>query len=289
MGDKSGIEWTDATWNPVAGCSLVSPGCTNCYAMKQAQRCASMGLAKYAGLTQVVKGKAVWTGAVRLDEASLEQPLRWRRTRRIFVNSMSDLFHEALPDEAIDQVFAVMQGAPQHQFQILTKRPKRMRDYVLGGAPQRISKLEPGTLVQWPLPQVWLGVSVEDQARADQRIPLLLQTPAAIRFISAEPLLGPLDLWLYLDPMRQFRRRLDLVICGGESGPGARAFDIQWARDLIEQCQAATVAVFMKQLGRHPYEESENAHAAFKTGLKDRKGGDMAEWPPDLRVREMPL
>ena len=210
MGDQSRIEWTDATWNPVVGCSIVSPGCTNCYAMATAHGLERrFGSAKYGGLTKAVNGHPVWTGQVRLAEEALDQPLRWRRGRRIFVNSMSDLFHEGLPDAAIDRVFAVMALCPQHTFQILTKRVERMRDYIKRGAKRwdRVdldvwsaiaveltgSACAAGALEElpWPLPNVWLGVSVEDQARADERIPLLLETPAAKRFLSCEPLLGP--------------------------------------------------------------------------------------------------
>jgi protein gp37 len=287
----SKIEWTGKTWNPVVGCSLVSPGCTNCYAMKQAARCAAMGLAKYDGLTKDSKAGPVWTGVVRLDESSLDWPLRRRKPLRIFVNSMSDLFHENLPDEAIDKVFAVMALCPQHTFQVLTKRAERMRDYMTRWkATERLTFLarahEPGTMpmtqheiearllpsalvehrrlyrvsecVDWPLRNVWLGVSVEDQARADERIPLLLDTPAAVRFLSCEPLLGPVDLtpWLHRDatpPLsapHSFRPipPLDWVIVGGESGPGARPMDPNWARSIRDQCAAAGVSFFMKQM-----------------------------------------
>jgi len=217
MGDKTGISWTDATWNPIAGCSVVSPGCTNCYAMKEAHRLGNaLGQEKYRGLTKVVNGKPVWTGEVRLWPAALDQPLRWKRPRRIFVNSMSDLFHEGLRDDQIDQVFAVMALASQHTFQVLTKRPERMLSYcaelherravpvslALHRVPGERSPRDVGAVEDainaGPLPNVWLGVSAEDQQRADERIPLLLQTPAAVRFVSYEPALGPIDFrpWL---------------------------------------------------------------------------------------------
>ncbi len=223
MADRTGIEWTDASWNPVVGCGLVSPGCTNCYAMGQAARIVrcSEGLGRpstYDGTVETVKGRPVWTGKVALaSEATLTQPLRWKRPRRIFVNSMGDLFHEDVPDEWIDRVFAVMALAPQHKFQILTKRSARMRGYFEkvrheGGicdsmsiiwqraveiATERnlIANYQPQLRV---LPNVWLGVSAEDQRRAEERIPDLLATPAAIRFVSAEPLLGAINFepWL---------------------------------------------------------------------------------------------
>ena len=239
MADKTGISWTDATWNPIAGCSVISPGCTNCYAMAMAARIERMNagdragglrmrdgkmqeapLTHYAGLTQPSKSGPVWTGKVaQAPEYTLTQPLRWKKPRRIFVNSMSDLFHESVPDEWIDHIFAVMALAP-HTFQVLTKRPKRMREYcsnpkavrriyeavcdiaikedvdVLLCAPGIETPL-PGPRVYldtWPLPNVWLGVTAEDQTRADERIPDLLETPAAKRFVSIEPMLGPVDL-----------------------------------------------------------------------------------------------
>ncbi|QEX18538.1 hypothetical protein FRZ44_38450 [Hypericibacter terrae] len=227
MADRSAIEWTDATWNPTVGCSVVSPGCKHCYAMKLAARLEAMGQPIYRGMTQPSNAGPVWTGKVELSNwGQVIKPLSWKRPRRIFVNSMSDLFHENLADEAIDTIFAVMALCPQHTFQVLTKRPARMREYmkgrgqgrdfrILGDFPlERVSmsasvdfdEREWGALkkhgnlyslycsVPWPLPNVWLGVSTEDQERADERIPLLLETPAAIRFISAEPLLGPVDL-----------------------------------------------------------------------------------------------
>jgi protein gp37 len=256
MGDKTTIEWTDATWNPVRGCSIVSKGCTNCYAMKQAHRSSGAGGA-YEGLTKLTKGGPVWTGAIRELPELLDQPLRWQRPRRIFVNSMSDLFHEDVHGDFIDEVLDVIRrcnyGGVGHTFQILTKRAARMHDFMK---------------YYQPLPNLWLGVSVEDQAAAEERIPLLLQTPAAVRWISAEPLLGPIDLLqithhftalshevfnsLYKkEPLNrgQPRPRLDWVVAGGESGPGARPMHPDWARSLRDQCAAAGVAFFFKQWG----------------------------------------
>lgn len=309
MGSKTGIEWTDATWNPFLGCSRVSEGCRHCYAERQSGRFPNSPA--YRGLTRITNGKPVWTGMIKPTKA-LEFPLHWRTPRKIFVNSMSDLFHENATVEMIDQVFAVMALAPQHTFQVLTKRPERMLEYLTGprtlpnllSDPQcdsrkaiglmmvgmiteerRVAKLvkksaythkisvsaEPGRegeIVQWPLPNVWLGVSVENQAAADERIPPLLQTPAVVRFISAEPLLGPLNIrqWLGLEYRHEGSysepdtnaticrkcedaAQLDWVICGGESGPGARPMHPDWARSLRDQCIAAGVAFFFKQWG----------------------------------------
>lgn len=297
MGATS-IEWTDATWNPVAGCSLVSPGCTNCYAMRMAARLEAMGQPKYVGLTRKVNGHHVWTGKVTTDDAALMQPLSWRKPRRVFVNSMSDLFHEAVPFEFVDRVFAVMALTPQHTYQILTKRPERMAEYledrdvvkrIFGPAISFLAARDVniefeawvGSICskkesyKWPLPNVWLGTSVEDQSRADERIPHLLRCPAVVRFLSVEPMLGPIDLTRLepgkgmdgLDCLRGGWHQGDgriyeqhstptgehgsisWVIVGGESGPGARPMHPQWARDIRDQCQAAGVPYFFKQWG----------------------------------------
>lgn len=276
---NTSIEWTNATWSPVRGCSIVSKGCTNCYAMKQAHRFAGPG-GKYEGLTRMSNGGPVWTGEVRVVPEMLDIPLHWRKPQRVFVNSMSDLFHEDVPDDFIDQVFAVMALCPQHTFQVLTKRPERM----LGVLADLYGKR--------PLRNVWLGVSVEDQATANERIPLLLETPAAVRWVSAEPLLeeviifsldGPVDV---PDGMSS---PLHWIVVGGESGHGARAFDVAWARSIVEQCKAAGVPVFMKQLGANPAPLSIEAGSVVeRLWLRDRKGGDMEEWPADLRIREFP-
>ena len=279
------IEWTDRVWNPIAGCSVLTPGCTNCYAMRMAARLERMGqTTKYGGLTRASKTGPVWTGKVRLDEGALLAPLRWRKPARIFVNSMSDLFHEAVSDEWIDRMFAVMALAPQHTFQVLTKRADRMRDYFRGldtrHTPDGNVSLSPRVSVissfmthshgqtdmadlvealngPWPLPNVWLGVSVEDQRRADERIPLLLHTPAAVRWISAEPLLGAVDLRHtaitdtgYLNCLSSSTGpNIDWVVAGGESGPGARPCHPDWIRSLRDQCSDAEVPFFFKQWG----------------------------------------
>jgi len=206
MSDKTGIEWTDATWNPVRGCSLVSDGCKNCYAMGVAGRFGGAGQ-PYDGLTTKTTQGAKWTGKIMLVPDMLDQPIRWKRPRKIFVNSMSDLFHEGVPDDYIDRVFAVMALAPQHIFQVLTKRPERMRDYLRDkDLEDRITDLwreddrdKETWNIMLPLSNVWIGVSVENQATADERIPLLLQTPASVRWLSMEPLLGPVDTSKYLN------------------------------------------------------------------------------------------
>lgn len=473
MGDKSAIEWTDATWNPIVGCSVVSPGCTNCYAMKMAARLEHMHQPQYAGLTRPSKAGAVWTGKLRLVETALDLPLRRRVPTTYFVNSMSDLFHESVPDEWIDRVFAVMALCPQHTFQCLTKRSARMRAYCndpsitqriaqamdairvdmehdpterwapvpgweayevsthgnlrRGGEPiqpvlnplygrpsvtlwrenepttvyvhklvlaahrgaapsgtearhrngnrqdNRLANLEWATgsinqadkvrhganggpakitreqaaeirarrkrgsatqqqiadeygisrslvsliesrkvwpdAIEWPLPNVWLGVSCEDQARADARIPDLLATPAAVRFVSAEPMVGPINFFdIRVGPQRKLdslragvawerdalgwaldegaHPALDWLIVGGESGPGARPFALDWAESIIDQCRAAGVACFMKQVGSKPARIVAQGLAMLRP--MGSKGGDPAEWPSDLRVRDMP-
>ena len=240
MADRSSIEWTDATWNPVRGCSIVSKGCTNCYAMRQAHRSSGAGGA-YEGLTKLTKGGPVWTGEIRLAPDLLDQPLRWRAPRRIFVNSMSDLFHEDVPTWYVTEVWKRMADCQQHIFQILTKRPRRMRDWLLEG-------LSIGDFIAPPLPNVWLGVSVEDQAAADERIPLLRETPAAVRWISAEPLLGAIELWKSTSNA-SLQSHVEWVVAGGESGPGARPMHPDWARSLRDQCAAAGVPFFFKQWG----------------------------------------
>lgn len=287
MSDNTQIEWTEATWNPVTGCSVLSPGCTHCYAMKLA----GTRLAHHpsrAGLTIDTKAGPVWNGQVRFNEQWLDQPLRWKRPRMIFVCAHGDLFHESVPDEWIDQVFAVMALCPQHTFQVLTKRSARMREYVNergghGSTPgHHIMHAMDGLTrerwpeLQWPLSNVWLGVSVEDQQRANERIPDLLDTPAAVRWLSCEPLLGPVNLnrlddpadhSFYIDPLngeawddvngglnqeiwgQDEGPKLDWIVAGGESGPGARPMHPDWARSLRDQCAAAGVPFFFKQWG----------------------------------------
>jgi protein gp37 len=261
MSDKTKIEWSDATWNPVVGCSIVSPGCTNCYAMRMAHQLEQRFKSeKYAGLTRVVNGNPVWTGQVRLVEEALDQPIRWRRPRLIFVNSMSDLFHEALPDAAIDCVFARMALASQHIYQILTKRQDRMRAYTRGDWQTRVMQIitdlvdgsevksdDAPILLPARLPNLWLGVSVEDQARADQRHDDLAAIAALgwTTWVSYEPALGPVDWtgWEFIE----------WLVSGGESGQDARPTHPDWHRRARDWCASAEVAYHLKQWGEwHP-------------------------------------
>jgi protein gp37 len=284
---KTSIEWTRGddgspgrTWNPVTGCDKVSPGCDHCYAEGIARR--------FAG------SKAFPNGFdVTLHWDRVESPLRWRKPARVFVNSMSDLFHQGIPDDFIARVFAVMAATPQHTYQILTKRHGRMRSLLNNPRFREDVMDEAFTSLDlsqdwadntidrdWPLSNVWMGVSVEDQQRADLRIPALLDTNAAVRFLSCEPLLGPVSLWEHLSNPSSPRRlagdalpHLDWVIIGGESGPGARRMELDWAEQLVEQCKTAGVAPFVKQLG--------SAHGPHK-------GGAFDTWPAELQVREYP-
>lgn len=257
------------TWNPIVGCSRISDGCKNCYAETMTKRLEAMGQAKYAGL---LNAQGRFNGVTRFDKDALLKPLKRKKPTTYFVNSMSDLFHESIPDEWIDKVFAVMALCPQHTFQILTKRAERMERYADFGH----------------LPNVWLGVSTENQEQADARIPHLLETPAAVLFVSAEPLLGEIDFSRYL----RRDRKLDWIICGGESGAGARPCRVEWIRSVVRQCKSAGVPVFVKQLGSNPIEQrsllSGDLCHFYSLELRDRKGGDMSEWDEDLRIREMP-
>ena len=317
------IEWTDATWNPVRGCSRVSRGCERCYAEGTARRFAGPGQ-PYEGLVRLdAKGKpkAQWNGEVRFLPERLAEPLRWRRPRRVFVNSMSDLFHEALAFEQIAAVFGVMAASPRHTFQVLTKRPERARAFfrfMMAGQSEHgpseaiacgIHAANHGADVDyfgitspWPIPNVWLGVSVEDQATADERIPALLQLPAAVRWVSYEPALGAVDFSrvkvpdapsppshaTVLHAFRGFGSRLDWIVVGGESGHGARPFDLAWARSTVAACREAGVPCFVKQLGAAARDVSRGYFPNSELRLRNRKGGDMSEWPEDLRVREWP-
>jgi protein gp37 len=303
MGAKTGIEWTDSTWNPIRGCSRVSEGCRNCYAEAVAYRFSGKGQ-PYEGLAVLKNDHPSWTGKVEFVEDHLLDPLHWKKPRRIFVNSMSDLFHEQVQDVWIDRIFAVMALAPQHTFQVLTKRPGRMLTYLaseetaqrLMAAFAAMAAVTPGVeftirhkldgLTGICFPNVWLGVSVENQDAANERIPLLLKTPAAIRFISAEPLLGKVDLqqikyrdddvdclWNALTAYHEVLNsnsmdivataddgvtKLDWVICGGESGPHARPMHPDWARSLRDQCQVSGVPFFFKQWGEWSPESPEH-------------------------------
>jgi protein gp37 len=348
----SAIEWTDATWNPVVGCDKVSPGCAHCYAETMAKRLRAMAQADIAAgrdpgrkkhYVDAVDDLGRWTGKLIPVPEALAEPLTWKKPRMVFVNSMSDLFHESVAFEFIAAVFGVMAACPQHSFQVLTKRAQRMCEWfgwmaTVGGVgkyirsdfgrPQlrgffdAVAKSETvdgqrqRTLADpWmqvmngaactgpgPIGNVWLGVSCEDQRRADERIPWLLKTPAAVRFVSAEPLLGPINFGLVLskdwiidaldgewkrhardiesndEECHKGGPHLDWVIVGGESGSGARPCDIAWIRSIVDQCKSAKVPCFVKQLG------TITAQLSRRKG----KGGDPAEWPEDLRVRQFP-
>lgn len=358
MGDTK-IQWTGKTWNPIRArnkatgkvgwfCEHVSEGCRNCYAEK-------MNVNTYFGNGLNYKPASLDQVELFLDDTILQQPLHWRKATKVFPCSMTDAFGRFVTDEWLDRMMAVAALAKQHTFQFLTKRADRAQAYML-----RLSRsIEPLqqaarsmgysfkftsplngkelSLLPWPIPNVWLGVSVEDQKTADERIPLLLQTPAAVRWISAEPLLGPINLsgdYLtailgkypfkhYSGPRTSVARMLDWVVVGGESGPKARGLDLSWARSVVRQCAAASIPVFVKQLGAHPFERKpaegpqgvraalaniEKPHPQrlwFRDGwtliskgevsewikaikLTDKKGGDINEWPVDLQVREFP-
>ena len=340
---STSIEWTDESWNNVRGCTHVSEGCRNCYAETQAYRFSKRPGMPYHGLVVLSDNGPKWTGDVRIIPHKLGEPLDWRKPRRVFVNSMSDTFHPKVPFDYIAVVFGVMAACSQkHTFQVLTKRPERAREFFrhiaeldwakagaevfatansvtvdpsvfacltyaveLGAIPGDLAAASMG-FDAWPLPNVWLGTSVEDQKTADQRIPELLQCPAAIHWISAEPLLGEVSLTdispiqvgaaahdvlrgiTYWSPGNHgplFGSQLGWVVVGGESGPRSRPCNINRIRLLVEQCRHARVPVFVKQLGRHSY-EGNTEHWTW-TG-KHPKGGDPSEWPEELRVRQYP-
>lgn len=263
------IEWTNETWNPVTGCTKVSPGCANCYAERMARR-----LAGRAGYPEKPDHFDVTVHGDRLS-----QPYRWNTPRRVFVCSMGDLFHEYVSRARLADFWGAMVDNRQHTYQVLTKRPKRMAQWA-----------ESANAAFGPTPHIWLGVSAENQEFASLRIPILLQTPAAVRFVSAEPLLGPLDLTRLdagilpghkgymantldtkIGPSGKPHKHLDWVIIGCESGPGRRPMELDWAVDLVSQCKAAGVPVFVKQLD-----------------LDGKVSKNPAEWPEELRVREYP-
>lgn len=374
MSAISSIEWTDRTWNPVTGCTKVSQGCKHCYAEGVAARffgtqyrpvmtsdptktIDTVSTSHHEDMLSIGTARPRRFTDVQTHKERLSDPFSWGKRRalndplKVFVNSMSDLFHEDVSYDFVDRVFAVMALTPHIVYQVLTKRPERMRAYLtwtgrrdkvadaILDMPPRPTREAAAMLVRqgvaigngqpkarWPLPNVWLGVSVEDQTTADARIPLLLQTKARIRFVSYEPALGPVDFGRWTTPQgvpgqcfsidgEQWHDfgdcpncipALDWVIVGGESGHGARPFNIAWARRTVERCRAAGVAVFVKQVGAVPV-SPRGLDAQWPTGtklgaefvtddefngrhvtLRDRKGGDPAEWPDDLRVREFP-
>lgn len=327
MGDKSKIQWTDASWNAIRGCTRVSAGCVNCYAEKRAYRILQQqkGMAAkaeaegktvklplaYDGTVRLSgTGEARWTGNIQLAPHLLDQPLRWTKSRLIFCNSMSDLFHPGVPFEYIDKVFSVMQASPHHTFQILTKRPERALEW-MKDAGNRVTKVGEQLAADkgwchafedsdWPLKNVWFGISAEDQATADERIPILLQLDAFVKWVSYEPAIGPVDFdqprcdncgevsdsvaddgatpWCiecdqecsyghWLDPLNG---GLNWIVVGGESGTKdkVRPFNIEWARSTIKQCADEGVACFVKQMGTIPYQDDEFPDETPYAGVK---------------------
>ncbi len=268
----SKIEWTGETWNPVIGCDKVSPGCKNCYAIRTAWiRLHNPKMKeRYAGTVEKSEaGNINWTGNINMVEEVLMKPLKTKKPTVFFVNSMSDLFHKNVPFEFIDKVFAVMALCPQHTFQVLTKRADRMYEYFNSAGRMgkiwhcaRVNELRMGISnrfemeFSYPLPNVWLGVSVENEDVLKERIIYLADVPAAVRFLSCEPLLGPVDLWPWLQlTHNKWTGKpgsiINWVICGGESGPGARPMHPDWARSLRDQCKRAGVPFFFKQWGEY--------------------------------------
>lgn len=322
MANNSKIQWTESTWNPLAGCDPVSAGCRLCYAATMSYRLEAMGQEKYTGITKIVGNRKVFNGTLTFDYVALYKPISKKKPTMYFVNSMSDLFHKDVPVEFIDKVYAVMALTPQHTYQVLTKRPERMAEYF--AMPDTLDRI--CTAANWmrasrglmhlkceykmPWPNVWHGTSTEDQKNADERIPHLLSVPSAVRFISYEPALGPISFekWLYITapstagPWYDYTGKIKectgyggqafqskpsnyihQIIIGGESGAGSRPFDLRWAFDIVEECESAGVACFVKQMGANPVYQGESLK------LKDRKGGDMSEWPEALRVRQFPV
>lgn len=281
MSNNSSIEWCDATWNPVVGCTRASAGCDHCYAFTMTKRLAAMGQQNYMGLT----GNGHFNGVVRPLPTMLDVPMRRKKPTIYFVNSMSDLFHREVPDYFIDQVFAVMASCPQHTFQILTKRADRMAEYMRDK--NRLEYIydqwysvnaQTPCAEAWPLPNVWLGTSVENQEAADKRIPALLNVPAKVRFLSCEPLLGPVDLWGanyrnpnggYTGAVTRWPGGVQWVIAGAESGHDARPMDLDWVRSLRDQCQAAAVPFLFKQMLVN----------GKKVGLPELDGRQWAQYP----------
>jgi protein gp37 len=285
-----GIAWTDQTWNPTRGCTRISEGCRSCYAESVAARFSGTHPTTgeplaYHGLARQTDHGPRWTGKLVMVPDHLDDPTRWKRPRRIFVNSMSDLFHEKLTDEQIAAVFRVMLNAPRHTFQVLTKRAKRMYEWTRWFAGERGEKL-PG--------HIQLGVSAEDQENADARIPWLLKTEAKVRFVSAEPLIGPINFgripWggIPTDVLQGWRdpaQGIHWVIVGGESGRSARPFDVEWARSIVRQCRAAGAAPFVKQLGGKPFDST---GAWESRDVLPSHGPPIEEWGEDFKDREFP-
>lgn len=318
MAEKTGIGWTDATWPVVEGCDYDSPGCTNCYAPGVIWRLAHNPNPKVSGPLQGLVEKRgttpIWTGKIALRYDRLEWPLEWKACR-IFVPSLGDPFHEDVPDAFRDQIFAVMWLTPEHTYQVLTKRERNLDRYmndpamperVLEAAraiarrlPRLIGKFLEATDYLFNVPRhIWIGVSVEDQERADRRLPWLLKTPAALRFISLEPMLGPVDLkpFLWKESVASCRHEtrrdlglpsIDWVIIGGESGTKARPCAIEWQHRVELQCEAAGIPLFRKQLGTRPTINGKLIGEAEARGWG--KGADPTRWPSNLRTQQFPV
>lgn len=333
MGDRSEIAWCDSTWNPTRGCSRVNPDCDSCYAIREAHRHDHPG-GSYEGLTTLRRDRTDWSGVVRFVPKQLSLPLRWRDPRRIFVDSMSDLFHPSLSNEEIAAVFGVMAACPQHTFQLLTKRPKRAREWFEwlltqrgwgpeGGAAgtcarltrERLPLATPRVVAalhahgkRWPLPNVWLGVSAGHQKAADAFIPELLRCPAAVHWVSLEPLWERVVLkrdWLvrYPDWLQagELHPHLGWAVMGGESGHDARPSDLDWYRSLLRQCNGTDCYPYMKQLGSRWYDTTNVCGVRGSIDLdrasifrwvprpkKDRAWTDPEAWPEELRERHFP-
>ena len=319
---KTNISWTDETANWIVGCTKISAGCAKCYAATAAN---SARLQQFPQYKNVVDHEGNWNGHVEFVPKVLDDLLKGKRKRRVFAPSMSDPFHPEVKDEWLDQFFAAVALTPHITYQVLTKRPERMLEY--------FSSLDPTAKggegyswpysamcenPKWPLPNLWLGVTVENQAAAHERIPLLLQAPVAVRFLSIEPMLEEMNIHQYFGrfwqcpecgdsddfswlskpsqiycsacgddsqdvPVKKGAQGISWVIIGGESGPNARPFYLEWAESLIEQCKSANVPVFMKQLGSNAFYKGQS----YKT--KSRAGSDPSEWPEPLRVQEFPV
>jgi protein gp37 len=324
MAKKHGISWLNVpgfvpqTWNPIVGCSKISTGCEHCYAERMAIRLSNMAQPGTAAYRDVIEGgfdrPAHWNGKTSLVESALEKPLTWKKPRAIFVNSMGDLFHENTPDEWIASIWGIMAVCPQHLFIVLTKRAERMERWFKDENERCIERLGDGCGGLRTLPNVWIGVTAENQEQADKRIPHLFSIPAAKRFVSVEPMVEAVQIGMRgtctmcvsfncelhgsseLLEKCPATKKLDWVICGGESGPGARAMSPEWARGLRDQCQAAGVPFFFKQWGdwfKYPH-RIPNKQAAIDAGFMsyEKHGGDVLDgrqwqdWPVSAVAEE---
>lgn len=276
MSSKSKIEWTQTSWNPLVGCTKVSEGCRNCYAIRFSHRM-STTVPSYFGITKKINGKPEWSDKIRVDRNKLRWPLTWKRARMIFVNSMSDMFHERVDDLDIAEIFAIMATESRHTFQILTKRPQRMAKLLT----DETFKKSVTTYLHnwgyslkldnvWPLRNVWVGASVENEKSAIERVPYLLMTPAAIRWISAEPLLGRItkcSLGIKL-------RGIQWIVAGGETGPNARPAYPDWFRALRDLCVSSGVPFFFKQWGEWGTVENLKVYKNSQLAIVDPATGD---------------